>query len=160
MKDIMLKIVGRQVDRYDEAAGEAVEFMTEGKAYQKGDATYIVYEESEMSGMVGVKTALRIGGDGSVRMKRFGNGVMLDTVMEFHQGERFNSIYETPYGAFRMEVLTNKIVNELEPEKFTGNLFIDYDIALKGLSETRTLLNIEVTEIEKGISGQTAGSIN
>ena len=60
MKDIMLRIIGRQIDRNDEVADEAIEFMTEGKAYRKGEATYIVYEESEMSGMKGVKTALRI----------------------------------------------------------------------------------------------------
>lgn len=146
MKDIMLRIIGRQIDRNDEVAEETIEFMTEGKAYKKGDATYIVYEESEMSGLAGVKTTLRIGGDGSIKMKRFGKGVMMDTVMEFHQGKRFNSLYETPYGAFKMEILTNSVVNDLEPEKITGNLFIDYEIALKGLSETRSLLNIEVTE--------------
>ena len=146
MKDIMLRIVGRQIDRNDEVSEETVEFMTEGKAYKKGGATYLVYEESEMSGLAGVKTTLRIGDDGSVRMKRFGSGIMLDTVMEFHQGKRFDSVYETPYGAFPMEILTNSVVNDLEPERITGNLFIDYEIALRGLSEMRSLLNIEVTE--------------
>ena len=75
--------------------------------------------------------------------------------MEFHQGKRFNSLYETPYGAFKMEILTNNIVNDLEPEEITGNLFIDYEIALKGLSETRSLLNIEVTD-----SGRSAACAN
>lgn len=153
MKDIMLRIIGRQIDRNDEVADEAIEFMTEGKAYRKGEATYIVYEESEMSGMKGVKTALRIDKDGSVRMKRFGSSVMLDTVMEFHQGKRFNSLYETPFGVFEMEVLTNSVVNDLEPEKITGNLFIDYEIALKGLSETRSLLNIEITDASEPPEG-------
>ena len=46
MKDIMLRIVGRQIDRNDEVSEETVEFMTEGKAYKKGGATYLVYEES------------------------------------------------------------------------------------------------------------------
>ena len=155
MKDIMLRIIGRQIDRNDEVADETIEFMTEGKAYRKGGSTYIVYEESEMSGMEGVRTTLRIDRDGSVRMKRFGRGVMLDTVMEFHQGKRFNSLYETPYGVFEMEVLTNSVVNDLEPEKITGNLFIDYEIALKGLSETRSLLNIEVTDMAAGAAGET-----
>ena len=45
-----------------------------------------------------------------------------------------------------MEILTNSVVNDLEPERITGNLFIDYEIALRGLSEMRSLLNIEVTE--------------
>ena len=42
MKDIMLRIIGRQIDRNDEVAEETIEFMTEGKAYKKGDATYIL----------------------------------------------------------------------------------------------------------------------
>ena len=146
MKDIMLRIVGRQINRNEEVEEDAVEFMTEGKAYKKGQTTYIVYEETEMSGMEGVKTTLKIDGEGGVRLKRFGSGVMLDTVMEFKKGQRFNSIYETPYGAFEMEVLTNEIVNDLEPEDCTGNLFIDYDVSLKGLAESRSLLNIEVTD--------------
>ena len=31
-------------------------------------------------------------------------------------------------------------------KKSRANLFIDYEIALKGLSETRSLLNIEITD--------------
>ena len=158
MKDIMLRIIGRQIDRNDEVADETIEFMTEGKAYRKGESTYIVYEESEMSGMEGAKTTLRIDRDGSVRMKRFGSGVMLDTVMEFHQGKRFNSLYETPFGVFEMEVLTNSVVNDLEPENITGNLFIDYEIALKGLSETRSLLNIEVSEASADLPAAAGGA--
>ena len=44
MKDIMLKIVGTQNVDNDT---DTIEFMTEGRIYQKGDATYIVYEESK-----------------------------------------------------------------------------------------------------------------
>lgn len=153
MKDIMLRIVGRQIDRFDEVSEETMEFMTEGKAYKKGNATYLVYEESQVSGLEGVKTTLRIGDDGTVRMKRFGSGVMIDTVMEFHQGRRFRSLYDTPYGSFPMEILTNSVINDLEPENITGNLFIDYDISLKGVSEMRNLLNIEVMESSRGGNG-------
>lgn len=147
MKDIMLRIIGRQITDDDEVSQDTVEFMTEGKLYMKGDNTYLIYEESEMSGMEGVTTSLRINKNGEVRMKRFGNDVMMDTIMEFAQGKRFQSLYETPYGSFEMEVLTNKIINNLEPENAKGNLFIDYEVALKGLSEARSLLNIEVTDV-------------
>ena len=78
-------------------------------------------------------------------MKRFGSGVIMDTVMEFSKGKRFNSLYETPFGAVPMEVLTNRIVNDLKPEEAKGRLFIDYEISLKGLTDTRSLLNIEVS---------------
>lgn len=145
MKDITLRIISRQINEASEVTEDSVEFMTEGKLYKKGGITYLVYEESEMSGMAGVTTSLRIDGEGGIRMKRFGNGVMMDTVMEFAPGKRFSSLYDTPYGAFEMEVLTNRIINDLDAERANGNLFIDYDIALKGLSEGRNLLNIEVT---------------
>ena len=77
--------------------------------------------------------------------------------MDFQKGKRFNSIYDTPFGAFEMEVLTNKIINDIEPENCTGNLFIDYEISLKGLSESRSLLNIEVME-PVDTAAQIAGS--
>lgn len=145
MKDITLRIISRQINEASEVTEDSVEFMTEGKLYKKGSITYLVYEETEMSGMAGVTTSLRIDGEGGIRMKRFGNGVMMDTVIEFAPGKRFSSLYDTPYGAFEMEVLTNRIINDLDAERANGNLFIDYDIALKGLSEGRNLLNIEVT---------------
>ena len=44
-----------------------------------------------------------------------------------------------------MEVLTYKIINDLEPDEGKGKLFIDYEISLKGLTESRSLLDIEVT---------------
>jgi uncharacterized beta-barrel protein YwiB (DUF1934 family) len=146
MKDIMLRIIGRQINRKNEVEEDSVEFMTEGKLYKKNDSTYIVYEETEMSGLEGVTTTLRIDNvSGDIRMKRYGNGVILDTVMEFKKGRRFSSLYDTPYGSVPMEVLTNKIVNDLKPDEGKGNLFIDYEISLKGLSESRSLLNIEVS---------------
>jgi len=148
MKDIMLKITGRQINRKDEIEEDSVEFMTEGKLYKKNGSTFIVYEESEVSGLEGVKTTLRIDDrSGAVRMKRFGKGVMMDTVMEFSKGQRFSSLYDTPIGAIPMELLTNSIVNQLDTEKGKGRLFIDYEISLKGLAEMRSLLNIEVTPV-------------
>ena len=149
MKDIMLRIIGRQINEESEVGEDSVEFMTEGKLFSKGNSAYLVYEESEMSGMAGVTTTLRIDGEGGIRMKRFGGEVMMDTVMEFAPGKRFNSLYKTPYGSFEMEVLTNRIINDLDVEKGSGNLFIDYDISLKGFSQARSLLNIEVTSSVK-----------
>ena len=157
MKDIMLRITGRQIDRKNQVDSDSVEFMTEGKLYSKNGATYILYEESEMSGMKGVTTSLRIDGDGSIRMKRFGHDIMLDTVMEFKKGKRFSSLYETQYGSFEMEILTDRIVNTLDTGKCTGELLIDYEISLKGLAEGRNLLSLEI--FEKNGSDSDGGEI-
>ena len=52
MKDIMLKIIGKQVT--SESEEEQLEFVTEGKYYVKGDSVYLLYDESEFSGMEGL----------------------------------------------------------------------------------------------------------
>ena len=144
MKDIMIRLTGRHLGA-DASGEDQIEFVTTGKAYQKGDATYVTYMEGEMSGLEKVRTMLRIGRDGEILMKRFGRErLMMDTVMEFQKGKRFSSLYPTPYGPLKMEILTNKIVNTIQPEDCTGSLYIDYDIALKGIAETRNMLSIEL----------------
>ena len=140
MKDIMLRIIGRSL--VGEEAEDQMEFVTEGKFYEKGDTMYIIYEESELSGMPGCKTSLRVQ-SGNVRMKRFGNGAGSDTIMEFHKGKRTEGLYDTPFGSFEMELLTNDIRSTLSRDG-NGTVDIDYHISLKGLSEGRSLLNIEI----------------
>lgn len=140
MKDIMLRIVGKSL--VGELEEEQMEFVTEGKFYKKGDALYIVYDESELSGMPGCKTSLTLKED-SIRMKRFGNSISHDTIMEFEKGKRYEGFYETPFGHFEMELLTNSIENSVSNEG-TGKIDIDYHISLKGLSEGRSRLNIEI----------------
>ena len=139
MKDIMLKIVGTQNVDNDT---DTIEFMTEGRIYQKGDATYIVYEESKFSGLEGCKTTVKVSGD-KVKMFRFSDGFPVETQIEFERGKRFEGYYQTPFGPVEMEVTTNSLTNNLSFEK-GGRLNIDYNIALVGLSEGRSVLDIEI----------------
>lgn len=146
MKDIMLKIVGSQIvhEGGEDAEEDVLEFMTEGQIYEKGDSVYVLYKESEFSGMAGCTTSLKITGE-KVRMKRYGTPLPLDTVIEFEKGKRFEGYYDTPYGAVEMEVLTNTVENHLqESSDGRGTLAIDYHISLRGLSEGRSKLNIEI----------------
>ncbi|MDR0570637.1 MAG: DUF1934 domain-containing protein [Clostridiales Family XIII bacterium] len=141
MKDIMLKIIGKQMTQDGE--DEQVEFITEGRYQAEDGAVLLQYDESDLSGMAGCTTDLRIIGE-KVKMERHGAAVGVDTAIEFERGRRFKGYYETPFGAVEMEVLTNFVVNRLEPEKGSGYLDIDYNISLKGLSESRSRLKIEI----------------
>jgi uncharacterized beta-barrel protein YwiB (DUF1934 family) len=140
MKDITLRIKGKQISADSEE--DQIEFVTEGKIYERNQAVYVVYDESEVSGMPGCKTSLKLKGD-MIRMKRYGESVILDTVIEFQKGRRYEGFYDTPFGAVEMEVLTNDLVNNLSPEG-KGTIDIDYHISLKGLSEGRSKLNIQI----------------
>lgn len=141
MKDIMLKIVGKQMNA--EAEEDMMEFMTEGKLYKKNGAIYLMYQESELSGMEGCTTSLKIK-DGTVRMRRFGENVPIDTVIEFQKGKRFEGFYDTPFGSVELEVLTNEVIDNLIYEDGKGTLNIDYHISLRGLTEGRSRLDIEI----------------
>ena len=141
MKDIMLKITGRQYE--GDEPQEKMEFVTEGKLFERGGATYLVYDESEFSGFPGCKTSLKLKGN-HVRMKRTGNDLETGTVMEFESGKRFTSKYETPYGIMDMEILTDRVDNNLS-ENGTGNVDIDYHVSLEGALEGRNELRIEVS---------------
>ena len=71
MKDITLKITGKQC--YESHEEEQMEFVTDGKLYVRGSAIYIVYDETDVSGMAGYKTTLKLSGD-SLKMRRIGSG--------------------------------------------------------------------------------------
>jgi len=140
MRDIILKIIGKQLG-YDMEEVQ-LEFITEGKLYEKDKSLCLQYDESEFSGMPGCTTELEFTGD-QIKMSRSGIGVGLDTEIEFRKGKRYTGYYDTPFGAIEMEVLTNDIKNNLTAEG-KGSVNIDYHISLKGLAEGRNSLNIEV----------------
>lgn len=138
MKEIMVKITGRQIS--SDTGEDSMEFITEAKLYKRGEALYLIYEESELSGIPGCKTRLKLKGN-QVQMKRFGEGAGIGNEIRFEKGKRYTGLYDTPFGAIQMEVLTNEIENTLS-EEGKGELDIDYSISLKGLLEGRNQLNI------------------
>jgi len=144
MKDIMLRIKGNQIHGLDGKIGDedVMEFITEGRFVRQGDALYLIFEESELSGSLGYTTSLKVMG-GKVRMKRYGEEGGIQTAIEFEKGGKFSGWYETPFGAVEMEVLTNNIDNRLDPEG-SGSLGIDCSVSLKGLTESRNLLRFEI----------------
>lgn len=138
MKEIMVKIKGHQVS---ETSGEdSMEFVTEAKLYEKGEAMYLIYDESELSGIPGCKTRLKLKGT-QVQMKRIGQNGSIGHEIHFEKGKRYTGFYETPFGPIEMEVLTNKLENTLSADG-DGHVDIDYSISLKGLLEGRNKLNI------------------
>jgi uncharacterized beta-barrel protein YwiB (DUF1934 family) len=137
----MLKIIGSQITR--DEGDERMEFITEGKYVEENGAVILRYDESELSGIEGCTTSLRITGD-KIAMQRTGDLIGIDTAIEFEQGRRFKGYYDTPFGSIEMEVLTNSVVNNIERDNASGYLDIDYNISLKGLTESRSRLKIEI----------------
>ena len=119
-----------------------MEFVTEGQLYQKNGAVYMVYDESELSGMSGCKTTLKLAGD-TLRMKRIGQSGA-GTEMYFEENKRFNSTYSTPYGPMELEILTRTVDNQFDMETLSGSVAVCYDVSLQGMAEGKSILEINV----------------
>jgi len=140
MRDITLKITGKQI--YENHEEDQMEFVTEGQLYQKNGAIYMIYDESELSGMEGCKTTLKLDGD-TLRMKRIGRAGG-GTEMYFEENKRFTSTYRTPYGPMDIEILTRSVNNEFDMETLSGNVAVCYDVSLQGMAEGKNKLEINV----------------
>lgn len=140
MKDITIKIIGKQC--FDDVEEDQMEFVTDGRLYEKNGFCYLIYDESEISGMEGFKTTLKFD-DKSLKMKRIsseGTG----SELYFEEGKRFSSVYDTPMGPMEVEVLTRKVRNLMDREESKGKIDIEYDVSLGGVAEGKNKLIIDV----------------
>ncbi|MBR6472922.1 MAG: DUF1934 domain-containing protein [Firmicutes bacterium] len=140
MKDITIKITGKQC--FDDTEEDQMEFITDGRLYEKNGFCYLIYDESEISGLEGFRTTLKFD-DKSLKMKRIsaeGPG----SELYFEEGKRFSSVYDTPMGPMEIEVLTKKVMNLMDKEASRGKIDIEYDVSLGGMAEGKNKLTIDV----------------
>lgn len=140
MKEVTLKITGKQC--FDDKEEDQMEFVTDGKLYEKKGSFYIIYDETEVSGFEGCKTSVRLQGD-TVKMKRMG-AIGFNTELYFEKGVRFSSAYETPVGTMDIEILTKKVENNFDKELQRGSIGVEYEVSLQGLAEGKNKLTISV----------------
>ncbi|MCC5912047.1 MAG: DUF1934 domain-containing protein [Clostridiaceae bacterium] len=135
----MIKVIGVQKDVKGEE--NKIELVTEGSFYEKNGSLYIVYKESEISGMEGSTTTLKIEGENKVSMKRFGNS---DLQLVFQEGKGFDTKYNTQYGDLDMEIFTNKLQVAIAGDGKKGSIEIQYDLWIAGLADTSNDLKIQL----------------
>ncbi len=142
MKNVTLKISGGEFGMPEDSDGN-VEIITEGKLYRRNGKTYLLYDESPLSGLDGCMTTLILD-DHRVKMRRTGDNRSTDEIV-FEKGKRYFSEYETPMGMIPLEVLTNHVNNRLDENGY-GDVDIDYHISLDGLMDGRNTIKISVTD--------------
>lgn len=127
MRNILLTV--KAIQKSLGEAPQTVEFTTEGKYYERGEAIFLVYEESELSGFPNHKTTLKIMGH-EVDMRRFGEN---KSHIHFKKGVREEADYETPYGVFKIETLTHHLQMALTDH--SGEVTIEYALSIQGMHE-------------------------
>lgn len=117
---------------------EVIEYTTAGDYYIKNGAHYLIYEETELTGMEGVKTMVKIHDD-SVLIKRYSEGAS-DLVVTL--GKMEESFYRTPYGIFDMITFGRKL--SVQADEDGGRIHFTYDLTIKDLSESYNEMTIIV----------------
>lgn len=120
---VMLSIQGKQT--YLDQEPDTIELVTEGVMEQFDDGTWqLSYEESELTGLLGVITTFQIAPDRIV-LDRTGR---LSSQMIFQEGVFHTSLYQTEFGALMVTVCANCVKADLSPEGGTVELVYGIEI--------------------------------
>lgn len=128
-KNVIINVKGIQTDNGNDA--NALELITEGKYYQKGSNYYITYKESEVTGMLGTTTTLKVE-DGVVTLMRFGK---VNSQFVFQKGQKHISSYETEYGNFTIGVYANNV--DININAAGGEIRVGYQVEIDSQSTGR-----------------------
>ena len=137
MNSVKLKIKGTQIRPDGEK--DTIELVTEGKCYEKNNCTFLVYDESEISGMEGSTTTLKIE-EKKIMMKRFGAN---ESKLIFEKDVKHVSVYQTIYGNMDMEVTTSHI-DIKKDQKGLKKINLSYKLCVCGNEDIKNKLCVEV----------------
>lgn len=118
-KDVIISLKGGQSDG-DER--EEIELVTTGKYYKKGEKYYVTYNETEVTGLEGTTTTLKIE-DNKVTLLRYGQN---NSQLIFEKGQRHLCCYETTFGSFTIGVSSSKV--DIDLTENGGNISAEYTI--------------------------------
>lgn len=129
-KKVIISVKGTQLDMENEM--NRLELVTEGKYYKKNNNYYVTYAETEVTGMEGTTTTLKIS-DNTVTLMRFG---IVNSQMVFEKGQKHVSYYDTAYGAFTVGVIANEV--NVKADDSSAEINIGYQVEV---DNNRTGLN-------------------
>ncbi len=135
-KNAIISVISRQADSEDE--DDIIEVVTPGKFYKEDNCYYAVYEETEISGMKGTTTTLRIDEE-RFTLVRTGT---TNTEMKFKKYGRDLTLYNTPHGALNLTVDTKEL--KMNVDDNGGEVFIDYDMIVGNQQILSTTLQINI----------------
>lgn len=138
-KEVLVTVVGTQTT--EEGAEDTITLITRGSYFYKNRSYYIVYRESEASGMQGTTTSIKAESD-RVTLNRMGASEFRQV---FEKGIHNQGKYVTPYGAMFVRVLPWKV--EVDLAEGGGSIDLEYEIEAEAQKLGYNKLNITVTEI-------------
>lgn len=139
MKKAVISVKGTQ--KNDRNESDTIELVTEGNFYKKGNTFYVTYNETELSGMDGTTTTLKIN-DEVVILMRFGSN---RSKMVFKKNKRHQADYFTPYGKVLLGVEPSDLYVNMNENG--GELVIKYALDLNNEVVSNNELHLKVREV-------------
>lgn len=133
---ISLKIISTVTD--DTGEQNVTEFTTVATYQKKGTKTYVLYEESELTGMTGTKTMLSYD-DKTVTIKRYG---AINSTLVIEENTPIENRYYTQYGFMLMTTIGEHI--SLKDDEGL-DLTFQYELLLEDGS--KSLMNVKLQEL-------------
>ena len=134
--NVIISIKGKQTSA---DGSDELELVTAGELERSAEGAITVsYQESELTGMEGTTTMVRIDGP-RVTLLRTGQ---VNSQMVFEEGRRHLSMYETPYGALSVGIDTRRMKNTVGESG--GDLEIDYAIEVDNLLAGQNFFRMNV----------------
>ncbi len=138
-KEVLVTVKGTLMDELGER--ETIELVTRARLFRRNRDFYIVYNESELSGMAGTTTTLKAE-PSRVTLNRMG-AQELKQVFEVGIPNRGN--YVTPYGSMFCDVFPHKV--EVDLTEMGGSINLEYELALDRQLIGSRALSITVREV-------------
>lgn len=138
-KDVWLSITSTQ--RFEGCDIDKVDLVTLATLYQRRGKYYIVYDESELTGMEGSRTTVKLGGN-EASVVRSGT---CPSELLFAENERHVGLYQTPYGAMTISTHTSNLKSTVGMGG--GQLVIDYTLEVDNSLVGENHLEMTVAEL-------------
>ena len=110
--------------KFEGSEEEHVELVTCASLYGRQGKFYIAYDESELTGLNGTRTTVKLDGK-SVTLIRTG---AYPSHMQFTEGERQVGLYDTGFGMLTISTHASHVHNTVDENG--GELAIDYTIEI------------------------------
>ena len=134
--NVIISIKGKQMNA---DGADEMELVTAGELERSAEGAITVsYQETELTGMEGTTTVVRIDGP-RVTLLREG---AVNSQMVFEEGRRHLSMYETPYGALSVGIDTRRMKSTVGESG--GDLEIDYAIEVDNLLAGQNFFRMNV----------------
>lgn len=119
---------------------DSMSLVTEGKLQRENGEYILSYEESEITGLNGTTTEIRVSNE-SVTLIRHGN---ISAMMLFEVGKTHLTDYQTEYGTVMLGVRAQKIDVDIRDDG--GNISVDYVLEYNRAYGGRNSINVKVQE--------------